>query len=143
MTYSLTNGETNYHPGPVALAMFKDMGWSVYIPPVFVPAKLSQLPNQLLEVNTQVTHAIDVVKYTILKPDIEYDLSYAMTDYGDANAGTSCDGVYVSINPEPGWTGKTTATVQVTDQSNQPSSSTFTVVVTNEIKRVYLPAILK
>lgn len=143
MTYSLSNGETNYDPGPVALGIFKDIGWDVFIPPVFVPAELAQLPSQLLEVNTQLIDVIDVVQYTILEPGFNYDLSYAMTNAGDANAGVTFNGRFVSINPQPSWTGKTSVTLQVTDQSNQPSSSTFTVVVAEEISKVYLPAILR
>lgn len=33
MTFSVSAGETIYHPGNVALGLFKDMGWSVVIPP--------------------------------------------------------------------------------------------------------------
>lgn len=140
MTYSLAPGETNYHPGPVALGLLKDMGWQV-----FFPAELAPLPTQLLEVDTEVTHAIDLVDYTIRESDIWFDyiISYDMTDYGNPQAGITFDGRFVSLNPEAGWTGKTTATAQVTDQSNDPSNSTFTVVVAEEIKRVYLPAISK
>ncbi len=143
MTYSLTNGETNYNPGPVALGIFKDMGWDVSPLPVFVPAELAQLPSQLLEVDTHITDAIDAYEYTILEDGFEYDLSYAMIDYIEEGAGVTFNGRFVSINPQPGWTGKTSATLKVTDQTNQPSTSTFTVVVAEEISEVYLPAILR
>lgn len=146
MTYSLTNGETNYDPGPVALAMFKDMGWSATLPPVYQPPQLTQLPGQLLGINTQHIDAINVPAYTILEPGFVYDLAYQLTDSGDANAGISFNGVYISISPQTGWTGQTTATMQVkdlNDPNNQISSSTFTVVVADPIYNVYLPAIMK
>jgi hypothetical protein len=146
MTYSLTNGETNYNPGPVALAMFKDMGWSVTLPPVYQPPQLAQLPGQLLAVNTQRLDAIDVSAYTILEPGFVYDLSYQLTDSGDVNAGISFNGRYINITPQPDWTGKTTATMQVTDLNDpdhQISSSAFTVVVADPIYNAYLPAIMK
>jgi hypothetical protein len=138
MTYSLSNGETNYHPGFVALGMLKDIGWQVYL-----PAEMTQLPTQLLEVDTQLIDVIDAFEFTVLQPGFPYTLSYAMTDYGAAEAGVGFNGRFVSIDPQPSWIGKTTATVQVLDQSNKPSSSTFTVLVTEEIKRVYLPSIVK
>ncbi|MFO7682593.1 MAG: hypothetical protein R6X34_21355 [Chloroflexota bacterium] len=146
MTYSLSNGETNYHPGPVALAMFKDMGWDVTIPTVYQPPQLAQLPHQLLEMNTVRPNAFYVYDYTILVPGIVYDLSYEVTNGGDPGAGISFDGASISISPQPDWTGKTTATLAVKDLNDpdlQTSSSTFTVVVTDEIYKVHLPTVVK
>ena len=138
MTHSLAPGETIYHPGPVTLGMFKDLGWNVYF-----PAELSDLPTQLLEKDTQITNAINLTDYTIRQPGFSYSISYDLTDYGDSGAGIQFDGVNISINPQTDWTGKTTVTAEVTDQSNDPSTSTFTVVVAEEIQNVYLPAIIK
>ncbi len=139
MTYSLARGETNYNPGPLTLAMLHDLGWNT----TPLAAQLEQLPSQILLVDTSENDAIDVSDYVILGTYGEDNLTYTMTDRGAIEAGITFSAPTVSINPDPGWTGRTTATVEMTDELNQPDTSSFTVVVADEIFYVYLPAIQK
>jgi hypothetical protein len=139
MTYALANGETNYNPGPVALAVLDDIGWNVT--PLAV--ELEQLPSQLLLKNTSLNDAFDVLDYTTPGTYGSTGLIFSMPESGTPNAGITLASTMVDINPESDWTGKTTATIQVVDQLDDISSSTFTVVVADHIYDSYLPLILR
>ncbi len=141
MTYSLTNGETNYNPGSVTLGLLDDLGWTVVND---IPPKLSQLPTQLMLTSTSRNNAFDLYDYTTPGSISIGSLTYSLTNAGSAQAGiTLTNDHIINVNPTAEWSGRTTATVQVSNPSSEMDSSTLTVIVVDMIHSIFLPVILK
>lgn len=141
MTYSLTNGETNYNPGSVTLGLLSDMGWTTVNN---APPELAPLPNQLMLTNTSLDPAFDLHDYTTPGGTDIGDLTYTLTNAGAAQAGiTLTGGHFINLNPNTDWTGSTTATIEVSNPSSKTDSSTFSVIVVDTIYSVFLPVVLK
>ena len=141
MTFALTNGETNYNPGSVTLGLLSDIGW---ITVNNAPPELSPLPTQLIKTSTARNPAFDLYDYTTPGASNIGDLTYTLTNAGAAQAGiTLTGGHFININPDAGWNGNTTATVQVSNPSNETDSATFTIVVADTIYSTFLPVILR
>ncbi len=140
MTWSLTNGETNYSPGSVTLGLLEDLGWTM----ANTTPELSSLPTQLMETGTSRKPAFDLHDYTTPGSSDISSLTYTLTDTGAAGAGISVtNDHFISVSPAGGWSGSTTATVQVSNASSQTDSETVTVVVAGTIYKTYLPITLK
>ena len=105
---------------------------------------LAPIPSQLLLVDETREDAIDLRDYAT---DPTYDvgqLTFAISNSPDANAGVSLDaGDRIDIAPAPGWQGRTEVEVTVTNPAAQSDTATFTVVVADVIYNVALPLVVR
>ena len=142
MTPQISSGEANHNPGPIALGIFKDSGWTLAnqnTAPVMNP-----LPSQLMLVGTTRNNAIDLWAYTSDAQTPDSALVFAITNSPNANAGVSLDSNrYIDVFPAGAWTGSTLVTVRVTDPGGLTHSQSFTVAVVNQILNAYLPMVQK
>lgn len=136
MTPALANGESNHNPGPIALAIFQDIGWtSLNTAPV-----MNYLPGLLLQVNTIHNNAIDLWAYTTDNESADNQLTFAIIGTPNPSAGVSLDSNrYIDIYPNPGWTGQTTVTIRVTDPGGLTAEAPFNVTVTSQLYHHFLP----
>ena len=138
MTHAIAAGEANHDPGPVAMALFKDIGWVVSN---INSAPAISVPPQLLEMNTNKT--LDLWLYSSDTESAASALTFTLLDNGNDDAGVTLSNHSINIDPVPGWTGQTTVTVQVMDPQGLSSTASFDVIVVPELQTIYLPAILR
>lgn len=138
MTHAITAGEANHDPGPVAMAIYKDMGWMVS---AVNTAPVISMYNPLLEVNT--SQQIDLWQHASDAESPDGELTFNLIDAGNASAGVTLDsGRYLTIDPASDWTGETMVTIEVTDPQGLSDTSSFRVIVVLELQAIYLPAVL-
>jgi len=105
---------------------------------------LAPIPSQLLLVDETREDAIDLRDYAA---DPYYDvgqLTFAISNSPDPNAGVSLDaGDRIDITPVPGWEGRTEVEITVTNPAAQSDAGTFTIVVAGVIYAVALPLVLR
>ncbi len=101
------------------------------------PPTLTGLPDQRLPKNGHKDNAIDLWAYANDAEDDVADLTFAIANTPDANAGVSLDSNrYIDINPTSNWTGQTTVTIRATDADGLSDTDSFTVTVTTNATRV-------
>lgn len=131
MTPIINNGEANHDPGPVAMGIYADSGWSINADINNEPV-ISGLPNQTAAMDIGTDNAIDLWAYSSDCETPDNNLSFSVFSTTNANAGVSIDGDrYIDINPTAGWEGTATITIQVTDSGGKTSTDSFQVTVEN------------
>jgi hypothetical protein len=138
MTPSQSDGESEHHPGPVGLGMFRDMGWAA----VNTAPTLSGLPDQLVAVDGVADDALDLWAHASDGQSPASALTYSIVGEPDPNAGVSLDANrYIDIYPTAGWSGATQVTIRAADPGGLSDMDTFWVTVA-ETSNTYLPLIL-
>jgi hypothetical protein len=133
MTYSIGPGEVEHSPGPVTLAMLRDMDWPIETYPV-----VSNMPSLLYQTNSGTKqNVLDLYAYVSDEHTPDSSLTYSVSD---PNNVVTFDGRYIDLDTS-GFTGTTTVTVQVTDAMGFKDTNTFNVTLANQISTVYLPAV--
>ncbi|MFO7742596.1 MAG: S8 family serine peptidase [Anaerolineae bacterium] len=95
------------------------------------PPTLSGLPDQTVPMNSSASGAIDLWAYANDAEDADADLTFAIVNSPNPNAGVSIDSNrYIDINPATGWTGQTDVEVRVQDTGGLSDTDTFQVTVT-------------
>ncbi len=108
--------------------------WFSLVAPVTIYGNASPaiagLPDQWLLMNDSADNAIDLWAYASDPETLDGDLSFAIDNTPDPNAGVSIDASrYIDINPAPDWTGQTDVTIRVTDLDGLYDVDTFQVTV--------------
>ena len=102
-----------------------------------LPPKFNTIPRITLNQGEVAVHAIDLYEYTE-DPDTPLEaLTYALTQTGDPKAGIKVeDGHFISVYPDPDYSGTTTARVSVFDGTTTAFAD-FVVMVVPFIPKTY------
>ncbi|GAB4275605.1 MAG: hypothetical protein Kow0080_25150 [Candidatus Promineifilaceae bacterium] len=135
MTYSIGPGEVEHSPGPITLAMLRDMDWPIETYPV-----VSDMPSLLYQTNSGTKqNVLDVYAYVSDENTPDSSLTVSVSDPNNVAA---FDGRYIDLDTS-GFIGTTTVTVQVTDAMGFKDSNTFNVTLSDQISTIFLPAVLR
>lgn len=140
MTHFIQPGEVIHDPGQLTKAILYDLGWPK---PRHAPT-LNNLPNQLLLVNTNHNHALDLQAYA---NDIDTpiaQLSFSLQGTIPSEAGVTMENArYININPTLDWVGQVTVNILVTDPDNLVDSQSFEIIVAPQLYTRFLPTAQK
>lgn len=139
MTPVQSDGESEHHPGPVTLGIFRDIGWAV----VNTAPTLAGLPDESVAAGGSADDAIDLLDYASDGESPVSALTFSIVGAPEPNAGISLDrGRYIDIQPAPDWSGATEVTVKAEDPGGLSDTDTFLVTVT-ELSMTHLPLVLR
>lgn len=139
MTPIQSDGESEHHPGPVTLGMFRDMGWAA----VNTAPTLSGLPDQVVAVGGSADNAIDLWDYASDAQSPVNLLNFSIANNPNPNAGVSIDNNrYIDIRPAADWSGETDVTIRVTDPGGMQDTDSFHVTI-KEFSAIHLPLVLR
>ncbi len=106
------------------------------------PPEFTSAPGILMEKDGTNDQAVDLWAITTDLQTAVSSLTFTLPNAGDANAGASINAnQYVSISPNPGWTGQTTITIRAADPDGGETDLNINVVIAAKIFNVYLPII--
>jgi hypothetical protein len=122
-----SDGSINYTEG----AYVDDIVLRKFTAAPNTPPNLSGLPDQTVPMNGSADNAIDLWDYASDAEDTDADLTFAIVNSPNPDAGVTIDSNrYIDIYPAAGWTGPTDVEVQVQDTGGLTDTDTFRVTVT-------------
>ncbi|MEJ5308318.1 MAG: hypothetical protein WHX52_00980 [Anaerolineae bacterium] len=142
MTYAIPNGQSTHAPGPIALGILRDIGWSSG---ENTPPTLSGLPDQTLAPGQSKNGAINLWTYASDAQDVNANLAFTITNSPPLTVGVTIrDDQYIDINPTASFTGTFPVVVQVMDTGGLTDTDSFTITFTEiETQYIFLPLVLR